>query len=210
MTVTSCSHAPPLAQQLGALEQVDIVARPSSGPAGAVRLLRALDHRIEPRLVGRLQPAVGQLLDAMREAADQEAAAIRRRLDPEVLAPERLQLGVAELRQAGDLLQDRGGGGHRRSLSAWASVSHTLPSAAKSSPNSLKWFGSLAFSAWRRARSRRNPSASRRATSSRRSAGVRGRSGWCSFAAWIAAGTSDRQFELVLIPTTQAAARLSR
>ena len=87
----------------------------------------------------------------MREAADQEAAAVGRRLDPEVLAPERLELGVAELRQAGDLLQDRRGRGHRRSLSAWASVSLTLPSAQKSSPNPLKWFGSFAFSAWRRA-----------------------------------------------------------
>ena len=43
----------------------------------------------------------------MREAADQEPAPVGRRLDPEVLPPERLQLGVAELRQAGDLLQDR-------------------------------------------------------------------------------------------------------
>ena len=43
----------------------------------------------------------------MRQAADQEAAAVGRRLDPEVLAPERLELRLAELRQAGDLLQDR-------------------------------------------------------------------------------------------------------
>ena len=43
----------------------------------------------------------------MREAADQEAAAVGRRLDAEVLPPERLQLVLAELRQSGDLLQDR-------------------------------------------------------------------------------------------------------
>jgi hypothetical protein len=43
----------------------------------------------------------------MREAADQEPAAVGRRLDAEVLAPQRLQLVLAELRQAGDLLQDR-------------------------------------------------------------------------------------------------------
>jgi hypothetical protein len=43
----------------------------------------------------------------MREAADQEPAPIRRRLDPEVLPPERLELRVAKLRQAGDLLEDR-------------------------------------------------------------------------------------------------------
>jgi hypothetical protein len=42
----------------------------------------------------------------MREAADQETTAVRRRLDPEVLAPERLEFGVAELGQASELLQD--------------------------------------------------------------------------------------------------------
>jgi hypothetical protein len=76
-------------------------------PAGAVRLLRTLDHRVEPRLVRRFQATIGQLLNAMREAADQEAPAVGRRLDAEVLAPERLQLVLAELGQAGDLLQDR-------------------------------------------------------------------------------------------------------
>jgi hypothetical protein len=111
-------HAPPLAEQLGALEQVYIVARSSSGLAGAVRLLSARDHRVEPRLVGRRERTVGQFLEPMCETADQEAAAIRRRLDPEVLLPERLQLAMAELWQPGDLLQDRGGGDHRRSLSA--------------------------------------------------------------------------------------------
>jgi hypothetical protein len=43
----------------------------------------------------------------MRETADQEAPPTRRRLDPEVLAPERLQLVLAELGQSGDLLEDR-------------------------------------------------------------------------------------------------------
>jgi hypothetical protein len=66
-----------------------------------------LNHGIEPRLVSRLEPAVGQLLNAMREAADQKAPPIRRRLDPKVLAPQRLELSVAELRQAGDMLEDR-------------------------------------------------------------------------------------------------------
>jgi hypothetical protein len=134
---------------------IAVLARAPADPASAVRLLRALDHHTEPRLVRRLQPAVGQLLDAMREAADQEAAPIRWRLDPEVLAPERLQLVLAELQQSGDLLQDWGGVGHARLLWTLASVSHTLPWTAKSSPNPLKWFGSLSFSAWRRARSRR-------------------------------------------------------
>ena len=156
MTVTSCSHAPPLAQQLGALEQVDILARATPGPAGAVRLLRPRDHRIEPRLVGRLQPAVGQLLEAMREAADQEAAPVRRRLDAEVLPPERLQLGVAELRQSGDLLEDRGGGGHRR-FSVGVGVGVTHASFGARSPVRTLSSGSdhWLFPAWRRARSRR-------------------------------------------------------
>jgi hypothetical protein len=96
-------HAAPLAKQLGAVEQVDLLARAPSGPATTVRL----HHSVEPRLIRRLQPAVGQLLDAMREAADQKPAPVGRRLDPEVLAPERLQLVLAELRQASDLLQDR-------------------------------------------------------------------------------------------------------
>jgi len=83
------------------------VARAPPGPAGAVRLFGALDQRIEPGLIRGLQAAEGQLLDAVREPADQEATAVGRRLDAEVLAPERLQLGVAQLRQTGDLLEDR-------------------------------------------------------------------------------------------------------
>jgi hypothetical protein len=89
---------------LGELEQVEILARATAGSAGAVQLLRALDHRVESRLIGGLQPAVGQLLNAVSEATDQEATPIRWRLDPEVLLPERLKLRVAELRQACDLL----------------------------------------------------------------------------------------------------------
>jgi hypothetical protein len=59
-------------------------------------------------------------------STNQKAAAVGRRLDPEVLPPERFQLVLAELRQSRDLLED--GRCHAASLRSWASVSPTLPS----------------------------------------------------------------------------------
>ena len=43
----------------------------------------------------------------MREAAYEEPTAVGGKLDAEVLPPERLELRVAQLRQPGDLLQNR-------------------------------------------------------------------------------------------------------
>ena len=68
-----------------------------------------LAERLEPLHRLRLQPAVGQLLDAVGEPALEEAAVVAGRLGAEELAPLRLQLGQRHGLQRGQAGGDRVG-----------------------------------------------------------------------------------------------------
>ena len=68
-----------------------IVREPS--PAHRVATVEVLRNRLKPFNRLRLQPAIGELLDAIGEPAFEESAVVRRRLGLEQIAPHRFQRG---------------------------------------------------------------------------------------------------------------------
>ena len=92
--------AAPLADQLRAHDRPVDDALP-----GGLRI-EPVGQRVEPGPGRGLEPAVGQLLDPVREPADQVIAAEPRRLLVEQLAPHLLELGRGRLRQGRHLRGD--------------------------------------------------------------------------------------------------------